>query len=177
VLRVTNGSLEDDHITRLIETAVEAGEAATLRAFMPQTWTLTLDRFPRGEIVLAPPPLIAVTSIAYVDPEGAPQTLNGSPAEYQVVPSGERTKARLLPLVGQRWPATRSQPNAVTVTFDAGYALDESVSPPAVTVPERFLNGVRLMVGELYKLRTLSVQGRISAPSVLDLARFWPKVY
>lgn len=169
--------IEDDAIERWIKTAVDACERETGRALMPQRRAWIADRFPCGKIVLPAPPLIDVVSVAYVDSNGDEQELAVSPLEFQIVPSGRVTKAELHPLYGQVWPTTRCQPGAVTVTYDCGYALDDSVSPPEVTVPEGLITGIGLMVGELYKLRSLSVHAVHNTPSVLDTKRFWQTVF
>lgn len=166
-LRVASGTAEDALIERLIRAATDACEDATHEALMPQTWALTLSGFPCGEIVLPRPPLMNVTSFAYVDEDGDPQTLAGSPAEYEVVPSGRFAKAKLTPVFDGVWPSTRVQADAVTVTYQAGYAS-------ADVIPERYIQGICLMVGELYKQRSLSVQNTIqNVPAVLGLERFW----
>lgn len=181
VLKVAGGSIEDEHITNLIRGAVDLVEGWMQTALMPQEWTLTLDKFPAsGWIELWPPPLIAVTSIGYVDAEGTPQTLAGSPADYQVLSSSQTqrlpTAARLFPLTGASWPTTNGAIEAVTIVFEAGYPLT-SDSPAEVTVPQNYLNGVLAVVAETYKQRSLSVQGQgwLNTASVLDLNRFCPR--
>lgn len=179
VLRVTNGTVEDTHLAQLIAIATEAAEDATQRALMPQTWELILDGFPCGAepIEVPRPPFIEALSLAYVDPDGVTQT-SGSPFGYHVTPSGRTGKARIAPLYGEVWPAIRPQSGAVTLTFRAGYALDETVSPPAVTVPSLICAGIVLVVAELYKNRSLSLTSLVNnAESVLKLDRFWKRVW
>lgn len=167
VLRTANEEHEDPHLERLIKAATDACEDATHEALMPQTWELTLSGFPCGAIVLPRPPLVSVTTLAYVDDDGDDQVLAGSPAEYEVIPSGRFAKAKLTPLFDATWPDTRVQLDAVTVTYEAGYATAEDI-------PERYITGICLMVGELYKQRSLSVQSVIqNVPAVLQLERFW----
>jgi uncharacterized phiE125 gp8 family phage protein len=139
-LRVT-APAEDRLISTLIREAREQfdGPAAWFnRALITQTWQLTLDAFPltcwRPEaitprqyaIVVPLPPLQSVGSITYVDAEGATQTL--SPTAYQV---DTRTEpGEITPAYGNLWPAIRPQPNAVTVTFTAGYGAAPKVPEP-----------------------------------------------
>jgi len=167
VLRAANDNYEDAHIERLIKAATRACEEATHEAIMPQTRQIILSGFPWGAIVLPGPPLINVESLAYVDEDGDSQTLAGSPAEYEVIPSGPVEKAKLTPLYDESWPSTRCQADAVTVTFECGY---EDVT----AIPEPYITGILLMVGELYKQRSLSVQNTIqNIPAVLQLGQFW----
>jgi hypothetical protein len=67
-------------------------------------------------------------------------------------------------------------PEAVVVEFECGFALDESVSPPDVTVPPDVLAGIELMIGELYSHRTLSVHSVHNTPSAVQLSRLWRQV-
>lgn len=171
VLRVLNGTIEDEHIQNLIIEATEAAEEETQRALMPQTWQMILSGFPSGDIVLERPPLIEVTSFSYLDTNGDSQTLAVSPLAFQVVPSGKYRKARLRPLSNESWPSTISTEDAVTITYRAGY--DDERDPQLLLIAR----GVALMVAELYKTRTLSVVGTSVSQATLHLERFWRKVY
>jgi uncharacterized phiE125 gp8 family phage protein len=127
-LRSAAGDAEDDYIEQAIRTAYRMAERTTRRALAPQTLALVIDeRFPCGDILLPRPPLLSVSSIAYIDGDGAEQELTGSPAEFQVsTPSGPQAGyGRLRPLYGQPWPTTRCVLDAVTVTYRAGYPEEE----------------------------------------------------
>lgn len=160
VLRVANGGVEDRFVEGALIAAVDACEKDTGRALMPQTWELVLSRFPYGDrpIVLPRLPLISVDSISYVDSDGVTMQLAGSPAEYITVPSGEFVRARLTPNYGESWPTTRTQENAVTITYTAGYE-DEAI-------PEILMSGIYLFVQSLY----------LREPPPASLSRFWRKV-
>jgi uncharacterized phiE125 gp8 family phage protein len=177
VLRVANGSVDDDHVLALIKAATEEAEDYTQRALMPQTWELVSSGFPESNrgIVLPRPPLIDIVSFAYYDSAGDLQSLAVSPAAYRLVASGKVTKAELWPLENESWPATQTRPDAVTVTFEAGYP--EVPGFPGNSVPHNILAGIGLMVGELYKQRTLSVHTVRNTPAVLQVERFWKRVY
>jgi uncharacterized phiE125 gp8 family phage protein len=133
------------------------GYSGTLgRALASQTWTLYLDRFPRGGsansvlngIRLPLPPLISVGSIAYVDSAGVTQTLVAD-TDYQVL-AGERAEIR--PAYGKTWPSTRCQPRAVTIAFTCGFAAPAAPATwPAKIQP--VLAALKLMVGDLYAFR------------------------
>lgn len=109
----------------LIASARNAAETITRRALMPQTWDLVLDRFPAWEMVVPKSTLRSVTSISYVDTDGATQPLSAS--AYLVDNKSE--PGRITPAFGQVWPVTRWQTGAVTVRFIAGYA--DAASVPA----------------------------------------------
>ena len=170
-LRAAHTDVEDAQIDQMIRAATAAAEDLTQRALMPQTWQMVLDGFPWGDIVLERPPLIAVTSVDWIDASGVVQALTGSPqASYDVVPSGFYSKARLKVLPGGSWPMPRSQPEAVTITYQAGYTDADHVLSTIVT-------GIELMVGELYKQRSVSVHEVHNTPAVLNLERFWKRVW
>ena len=173
-LRVTNGSVEDDYIASLIKTSYREAEATTWRALLPQTWRLSMSRFPCQYIELPMPPCIEVSAITYVDEDGALQTWTGSPLPYDVViPIGPKAgKAEICPAYGEEWPSTRAQARAVFVTFRAGY-LDESVSPDAPNIPEDITHGRLLMIGELYKQRSDSVHAFNQNPAIIRSRDLW----
>lgn len=171
VLRVVNGSYDDAKIDALIREATVQAEERTDRSLMLQTWELVLDRFPCGPIVLPRPPFIAVSSFTYVDADGVTQSLLGSPADYQVIPSGHWTRAKLTPNYGEVWPTARCQEDAVTVTFTAGYT--DFYDPQL----ELIKSGMEVYIAERYKQRTLTMSnagGTMQAP--LALKDFWRPV-
>lgn len=171
VLRVANGSADDAFVEAAIRSVTDLCEKETGLALPEQTWLQVMSRFPCGgrPIVLRRLPLIAVVSITYVDDDGAEQTMATSPADYAVLQSGEFTRAQITPLYDEDWPSTRCQPDAVTVTYRAGW-------PDVADIPERLKTGIGLVVAELYKQRTLSVHAVHNTPSVLQRNVFWRKV-
>lgn len=149
-LRVTDSN-SDTYIDTLIATARLACERETNRAFITQTWVLRLDSFP-DVIRLRKCPVISVSSIAYVDSNGDSQTLSSS--LYQVDTSTE--PARIIPAYGQTWPTTRSQINAVTVTFTCGYG-------GASSVPVAIKHAIKLLISHWFEVREPVVMGTIVA--------------
>jgi len=171
VLRGACEDADEEFVTNAIRAFADDAEHETQRALMPQTWEMVLDGFPAsGQIVLQRPPLIAVTSLQYYDADNELQDLAVSPAEFAVVPSGRYTKAIVRPIDGESFPSTYGRPDAVTVTYEAGY---EDVNDPELA---KINIGIALAVGEFYKLRSLSVQGLNYTPAVLQTSRFWTKV-
>jgi uncharacterized phiE125 gp8 family phage protein len=147
----STNSTEDVELVRAIKSAREEAERRTARAMVTQTWRLSLDHFPAsGEIVFPRPPLQSVTSVTYVDEDGAEQTLDSG--EYVVDTSGER--GRLYLDYEKSWPSVRIQPNAVQVTFVAGYGA-------AADVPAPFRSWMLLRMGDLYAHREGHATGTI----------------
>lgn len=151
-LRVDNTD-EDVLIHALIEAARGYVETFTRRALLTQTWALKLDAFPADarwhdgkyrqskggfivgrEIVLPKPPLQSVASITYVDTAGVTQTFATS--NYHVDTAAQ--PGRVIIDDDADWPDTDVRPNAVTVTYVAGYGTPSSV-PQGLRVALRYL--------------------------------------
>jgi hypothetical protein len=171
-VKLDRGIEDDDHDTLVesaIDAAVEGldGYAGDLgRALITQTWKLYLDRFPPigsrdfhgysrpalwsglhpshrwRRIALPLPPLISVTSIHYVDPNGVDQVMD--PSLY-VVRDGPVGCIDLA--YGAAWPSARCQPRAISIIFVAGYG------PNPEDVPAPIRAAMKLMIGGLYEVR------------------------
>jgi hypothetical protein len=170
----TNGTA-DPLVSSLIVAAREWAEGVTNRALCTQTWQLTLDEFPRyaypsyqydpdvyarrhshqthrrhwNEILFPWPNLRSVASIAYVDTAGANQTLDVSTA---ILVDTASLPGRIVPVYGTSWPLTRCQPNAVTITYTAGYG-------GASEVPVAIKQAMLLVIGDLYRNRESQLVG------------------
>jgi uncharacterized phiE125 gp8 family phage protein len=88
------------------------------------------------------PPLQSVTSISYVDNNGATQTLASN--LYRV--DSKSKPARITEASGVSWPSLDSVTNAVTVRFVAGYGAKESV-------PECIKHWIKLRVEHYFDNR------------------------
>ena len=118
------------HLQRAIKAAIDDAERCTRRAFITQTWRLSLREFP-ARIYLPRPPLQSITSIVYVDSFGATQTL--SPSLYQV--TLDDSPAYVEPAFGQAWPSIRSETvDPIKITYVAGFGDD------AENIPEQYKN-------------------------------------
>jgi uncharacterized phiE125 gp8 family phage protein len=60
-------SADDALLAIFIQSAREAAEHITGRAFITQTWELVLDAFPAAEIQLSKPKIQSITSVKYLD--------------------------------------------------------------------------------------------------------------
>lgn len=157
-LRVDLGN-DDTLITEMITAARQWGEQITRRALMTQTWELKRDWFPpdRVPLVIPLPPLQSVTSVIYIDEDGASQTWANT--NYTVeTPSGDApVKGRIIPNFEVDYPETQRIENAVTVQFVAGYGDD----PP--DVPRAIRNAMLTHLTQLYDLRSPVVVGSINS--------------
>lgn len=155
-LRVDSG--QDESLLAAYLAAARAYlERITGRALMPQTWRMTLDAFPTDAFELAIAPVQSITSISYLDTAGATQTVPGG----SYVLDATRAPARVALAPGASWPATRSQPAAVTVQFVAGYT-------DAAVVPAPLRHALMLLVGHWYEHREAVAGG--AAPSSVPLS-------
>lgn len=115
-----------------------------------QSWTLTLDAF-TAEIAIPLPPCQSIDAITYVDPDGATQTLDAG--AYQVFGLGSADGAKVRPAYGTSWPAIRNQPDAVAITFTAGFGDNPG------DIPEPIRTAIKMRVGHLYENRESVVIG------------------
>jgi uncharacterized phiE125 gp8 family phage protein len=133
--------------------AREHVEAYCRRALLSQTWKLVLDAFPCDDFLRLPrPPLQSVTSVKYIDGSGVQQTWAST--NYVVDTASLPGRVRLA--YGISWPFVRTQPNAVEITYIAGYG------DAPEDVPESLKHGLKLWVGNLYENREPLVTGTIA---------------
>lgn len=104
--------------------------------------------------------LISVESIAYVDDDGATQTLATSVYGADTY----RNPGLVYLKYDQEWPTTRDEHNAVTITYKAGFA-NLGASPVDLTdgIPKRIISAIIMGVGDLYENR--------EAQGVVDLKK------
>ncbi len=164
-LKVDIDVQEDDELIQsqlapalgLIETGTSSN-VPRLRVMLATTFEVTLDGFPWvyqegchtycrhwAALHMHVPrvPILAVTSITYVDAAGDAQTLSSS--KYSVIDA----QLGVIALnYNEIWPATQWQPNAVTVRFVAGTCAKFTyTSANVLTVYGRtFTNGDRVQV-------------------------------
>lgn len=141
-LRVA-GSDQDDLITQLIESSIEKVERDIERSLISCTWQQSQCGFPdsAGAILLNMAPASSITSIGYVDADGASQTLSTDDYELDL---GRNSVTCLNDDDG--WAdtlSTASNRDTVTVTFVCGS------SDPA-SVPRLFKQAVLMDVGVRY---------------------------
>jgi uncharacterized phiE125 gp8 family phage protein len=175
---------EDATIAAILSAAtshLDGREGLLGRCLLEQTWELRLDAFPcrwtgqtvtRDRAIEVPlPPLREVVSVKYVDENGDLQTL--APSVYQIIAGGFGL-ARIAEAWGQSWPVTRDEPDAVRVTFKAGYAAATEESPPAAGegVPTVLLHALKLIAGHLYEHREAVAFDQRDPPVLIPMGVF-----
>jgi len=158
---------DDDLITALVVAAREYCEAFQNRAYITQTWELTLDEFPETPLVIPKPPLQSVSSVKYIDYEGTETVFDA--ANYIVDTSSE--PGRLTLAYGVTWPTvTLQRLNGVKITFTAGYGDSAS------DVPQTVKQAILLLVGHWYENREASLVGSVSREIEFAVhALLWPE--
>lgn len=124
-----------DHavLTSLAAAATEYCESFTRRALVLRTLTERFDAF-AAALPLPCPPLVAVSSVQYVDTAGDVQTAGSS--LYEVDTNTEPGIVRLA--YAQTWPTARGVANAVRINYSAGYGTVADV-PDGIKVAARLL--------------------------------------
>lgn len=136
-------SVDDTYITGLIPTARRKAEKDSGKAFITQTLTAGLDRWPPDGFVELPyPPLQSVTSIKYVDDDGDEHTL--STDVYGV----DTKRARVYLKNNQSWPSDGLRNfDPITITWVAGYG------DAADDVPDTYKHAIKLLISHWYENR------------------------
>ncbi len=140
-LKVTS-SADDTLITNLIVAARQEAENYTGLKLISQTVKEYSDTFPssRGELLLRFPLVSSITSVAYVDADGANQTFSSYNSDLLSHP------ARLRPNYQTEWPTTKEQLKAVTITYVCGYTN-------AAAVPDAIKTALYLVIAKWYENR------------------------
>lgn len=123
----TAGTALDAELEEKVRGITGEAEHETGRAFITQTWELTMDAFPPA-IKLPHPPIASVDHVKFYDVAGVLQTLD--PQDYMVDTKSE--PGWILPAPGRAWPATAARINAVEVQYVCGYGADYTSVPAAI---------------------------------------------
>ena len=136
---------DDALVTDLNTTATDYVADRLQRAFVTETWELTLDEWPSDScpIELCRVPAIAITSISYIDTDGNSQTL----ASTQYTLDDKAEPAAIYRAYNITWPTLRNVVNAVTVTFTVGYGTAAS------STPEKFKTIIKQVFTHWYENR------------------------
>lgn len=153
-----DGPDADADLQQAVRTYTDEAEHETGRAFIEQTWRVTLNEFPLA-IRLPNPPLISIVHVKFYDTAGQLQTLD--PQDYMVDNVSE--PGEVIPAPGKSWPATAVRKNAVEVQYTVGYGADDT------TVPDGVKGFILRRIGAHYGQISESLAA--SAPRLLDRYR------
>jgi uncharacterized phiE125 gp8 family phage protein len=159
----------DDLIGRYIKAARELAEEFTRRTFIESTWRLTAQTWPYDicnyasdyAIVLPRGPILAVTSISYLDNDGTRTYLEA--ADYYLADDDE--PARLYPAYQTLWPTARLQQGSIEIIYRAGYPSAGSPAD-AEGVPAIVKQAISMLVAHWFNnAREDSIVGTIVSPA------------
>lgn len=145
-LHLKEDLVDDDNDTRIdsiVKAARQWMEIHTGRAFITQTWTLSLSDWPAdGVIELKPNPVISVTSVKYFAADGTQTTLVAG-TDYQVAVVSE--PALIAEEPAATWPVLETDRLfPIEIIFVAGYGAG------ATDVPDALIHANKFMLGHLY---------------------------
>jgi uncharacterized phiE125 gp8 family phage protein len=136
---------DDDYVTALITAARTWTEEYLRRALATKTIEIVYDSFYDIDLALPLAPVQSVTSVEYIDRDGATQTL--ATTVY-----GVDTFANKLYLkYNQQWPEIQDTVNPVIVTAVVGYTNGES--PDTYPFPAPIKSALNLIIANLYENR------------------------
>jgi uncharacterized phiE125 gp8 family phage protein len=145
---------DDDLITTLITVAREMAEKYTGRGLASASYELRVHDFgdrDKGGIRLPLAPVTEVSAVKYIDSDGTEQTL--ATDDYVFLDDPNAPSVRLAPDADA--PDLTDEPDAVRITFTAGYAVDD--------VPKPIYQAMLLMIGHLYENREDSAPVAVNA--------------
>lgn len=159
--RITDEA-ESAHLEALIRGARVHVEQYLQRALLTQTLVERYDCFP-WEFELQRAPVQSITSLQYIDVAGTTQTISASDYYSDLV----STPARICPAVNYTWPSTFDRPNAVILTYVAGWTDAESVPQPikmaiSMLVDHWYENRAPYIVGQTVTEMPMTVTALLS---------------
>ena len=160
-LRLDDLAQDDDHVRMVSAALCDDIERTFSIAMLTQTVVETHSAFPvKSNLPLwvAVRPGISVTSVAYIDSDGASQTFSASNYEVTTTSRG----MFVIPKVTSEWPSDLSvRPDAVTITYQAGYGTAPTNVPLAMRL------AVLNRLGRFDADREDGVQEKVTASDVL----------
>jgi len=127
-------------------------------AIITQTWTMYLDWLPADSIEIFKRPLQSVTSVKYIDPDGATQTIANN---LYMVDLNSRPP-RIVKLQNASWPYVEPRPAAVAVEFVAGYGdKRQDVAP-------NLINYLLIKTADFYENRESYTEAKIQGLDFVD---------
>ena len=139
------GSDDDTELTNKIQEVYFVAENFTHRSFLNATYEYAIDEFPSSDCIYLPrPPVVSVSKVEYYDTDGDLQEINMN--DFFVDTRSEPAKLVLKP--GKSFPATeQGRPNAVIITFVAGYGSSHT------SLPKDLKTAIKLLVATAWENR------------------------
>ena len=151
---------DDALIQSLIGAAVDLldGDGHLGRAMITQTWAQWVSQSP-GSVTLRIGPFIAVTALQYYDAAGVLQ--DGDETILEVRKSGDFVTVE--PKDGLSWPGAQSRPDAIKITYTAGFGAAPE------NVPQGIRHAMLMLVAHWYRIREAAAEKSMSdVPMAVD---------
>lgn len=152
-----DGTDEESLLALCIETATDEIQRETYKQLLTATFDLKLFDFSCDRITIPVTPVSSITSITYVDANGASQTWSSSLYELQA--GTESVKGYVKPIYAEPWPTVRGNDRDVTVRFVAGFGAKSDV-------PERLRTLIKMRAADLFYSRTATDCGKGTSESL-----------
>lgn len=160
-LRVTS-SAEDSVINDCLDTAIAMldAEGELGAAMISQTWAETFFRVPPvgGDLALGLGPVSEISAVEYRDQAGAWHVADL--ADFDLYDGGGRPFVR-----SRAWPSIGDFPDAIKITFVAGYGATAS------DVPAPLRQAIKLLAANFYEIREPVVLGVTPAEMPISVDR------
>ena len=161
-----DGDEHDPALAELITQAREYVEERTDATLLTTTWEMTMDDFPRRGTggytrVLYMPrwPLQSIESVDYIAADGSEQSI---PGEDLVVRKDEFGRGRLALKNWRLWPYTACTPDAVKITYIAGWESPE-------LVPAMWTRAMLMLVAWWLEQREAGIVGSTAAEAPIGV--------
>lgn len=153
------GTAKNAYITSLIKSARKICEGYAGLSFVTQTRQIKMDIFPTSFIIVPYGPVQSIDSFEYLNDDGSTTVLTEG-VDFEV--DYHSSMCRIFPIDSEgeidSWPTdVRSRPQAITITYVAGY--DEAVNEP---LPELIKQAILLQVASMFENRQDEVAGSIN---------------
>ncbi len=130
-------------------------------ALLTETWSESFQS-PNKDVYLRVLPVTGLVSVTYYDLDNAEQT--ASLPDFELYKSGDWAFVR-----SDNWPGTYDRPDAITVTYQAGFGAEPDV-------PDEIKQAIKLIVAHWYQNRESSSEKNlkeipIAASHLLGLRR------
>ena len=159
---------KDDEITLQIQAARAWVEEYLQRSLVQRTYRADIAGF-NDAISLPNGPVIAISSIQYWD--------TASPSAQQMLSTNiyDLYGSQVVRQYGQTWPASATRPDAVSITYTAGYASTSSPQVLAENVPAAIRQSILLLVAEMSENKEAGFVGAIYSanPTLKMLLQPW----
>lgn len=139
------GSLQNDVVDALIVTATRVVQNWCSTQLVNATYEYYTDSF-CNEMPISIGPISSFTSLEYQDQDDAEQTLATTVYGTDLISPVNKVYLK----DGQTFPETIKNPNAVKMTFVAGYGATAS------DVPEHYKTAIKMLVNDMFEHREAS---------------------